>query len=136
MDEIKTVKSESCPSLSGRSTLSYSIGIKGDGIYLCLTGNTGSGIFSKDWIALTELDTVLTSDEKPITAGSIKSLFQGKSVNTVGFLIAALIAEGLLKISEGSLRSYQRVDPAEFKKAIQKLIDTPKTVKKIKKEEQ
>jgi hypothetical protein len=123
-DEIRVLKIGSCPSVSGRSTLTYHIGCKGDkSTYLRISENTGAGHFSKDWIPLTQLDPLLASDEKPITAGLLRSLFKGKSVNSAGFVIAALIAEGLLKVSEGSLRSYVPMDSTEFKKRIQALLE-------------
>jgi hypothetical protein len=62
---------------------------------------------------LAQLDPLLTSEEKPITAGLLHSLFKGKSINTAGFIIAKLITEGLLKISNESLRSYELTDPNE-----------------------
>lgn len=116
-EEIQVIKTALCPSLSERSTLTYEIGCKGNAIFLRISGNTGSGIFSKDWIPLSHIAS--TEDETPITAKKLRDIFKGKSVNTVGFLMAALIAEGLLKISENSLRSYDRIDPAEFNKTIQ-----------------
>jgi len=109
-----------CQSLSGRSTLTYSIGCRKDKeVFLCLVGNTGKGIFNKDWIPLVLLDPLLASEEKPITSGLLRELFQGKSSNSAGFILAVLINEGLLKVSKDSLRCYERIDPTEFKKNIQ-----------------
>ena len=126
--EIKVLKANcKCLSLSGRSTLTYQIGCSADRtIHLCITGNTGAGIYSKDWIGLSQID------DTPITAKKLREIFKGKSVNTVSFLIAALIAEGLLKVSEGSLRSYERVP--EYQNILNSYIDADslpkKTVKK------
>lgn len=124
-EEMRVLKIVTCPSLSGRSTLTYHIGCKGEGaIYLRLYENTGRGNFNKDWIPLSHLDPLMMSEEKPVTAGLLRSIFQGKSVNSTGFLMAALIAEGLLRVSGESLRSYHPVDSTEFKKGIQGLIDS------------
>ncbi|MCB2183112.1 MAG: hypothetical protein KQH63_13840 [Desulfobulbaceae bacterium] len=144
-EEIRILKTGECPSLSGRSSLTYNIGCKDDKeVYLQLTGNTGQGIFNKDWISLVELDSVLASGEKPITSGKLHSMFKGKSANSSGFVLAVLLNEGLLKRSNDNLRHYERIDPVEFKKIIQVFMtstkkDTtlplsPKITKKQKKE--
>jgi hypothetical protein len=127
MSEIRILKIGSCPSISGRSSLTYNIGCKADStLHLRICENTGRGVFNKDWIPLTELDPLLTSAEKPITAGSLRTLFQGKSANTTGFIMAVLIAEGLLKVSEPGC--YVRIDPSEFKKGIQALIESSESL--------
>lgn len=123
-EEIRILKTASCSSLSGRSTLTYDIGCNSHrSVYLRLSENTGKGIFSKVWIPLAQLDPLLASEEKPITSGVILKLYKGKSVNTAGFIIAVLISEGLLKVSKESLRSYERNDSSEFNQNIQKLMD-------------
>jgi hypothetical protein len=123
--EIRIVKIESSPSLSGRSRLTYQIGCNAEKIvYIRLFENTGQGIFNKDWVPLSLLDPLLSSQEKQITSGMLRSLFKGKSVNSAGFIIAALISEGLIKISDESLRSYECIDPAEFNMSIQILLDS------------
>lgn len=123
--EMRVVKIATCPSLSGKSTLTYHIGCMDDrAIYLRLAENTGQGNFSKDWIPLTLLDPLLESADTPITASLIRSLFDGKSVNTAGFFMAVLVAEGLLKVSEDVIRSYFPRDRTEFRSGIQSLFDS------------
>ena len=118
------LKTAECPSLSGRSTLTYNIGCENEKeVFISLVANSGPGIFNKGWIAVAQLDPLLSSAEKPITSGLLHALFNGKSANSAGFLLAVLIKEGLIKISKESLRCYERIDPAEFKKSIQALID-------------
>ncbi len=122
-EEVRTVKIATCPSLSGRSTLTYHVGIKEDqSVHLRIFQNTGNGIHSKTWVALGQLDPLLATEDKPITSGIIRELFRGKSVNTTGFLIAALISEGLLKIDDEVKRTYKRIDPTEYMKGITELI--------------
>ncbi|MFH1218150.1 MAG: hypothetical protein V1706_16775 [Pseudomonadota bacterium] len=139
--EFRILKNGSCPSLSGRSTLTYNIGCMGGEIYLRIVGNTEKGIFNKDWIPLAQLDPLLASVEKPITSGLLKAMFNGKSANSAGFVMAVLLNEGLMKISKDNLRHYERVDPAEFMKGVPALMESepddtpqPKTEKKRKKE--
>ena len=64
------MKTKECPSLSGRSTLTYKIGCNDDNkVCLSIVGNTGKGIFNKDWISLEEIDSMLASEKKPISSG-------------------------------------------------------------------
>ena len=130
--EMRILKTGECPSLSGQSTLTYRIGRNNDNeVYMSLKGNTGKGIFNKDWISLEEIDSLLATEKRPITSGSLKELFDGKSSNSAGFVLAVILSEGLLKISSNNERHYERVGKAEFKKSIQALIGSP--IKKKKK---
>ena len=123
-EEMRLLKIDNCPSLSGRSTLTYHIGCKEDlSVHLRIYQNSGTGIHSKDWVALAQLDNSMQSEDKPITASMLRELFKGKSTNTIGFILAALIHEGLIRIDDEVKRTYQRIDPAEYKKGIQDLID-------------
>lgn len=69
---------KTCPSLSGRSTLSYVI----EGDTLCIVGNSGGGLFSPEPVPLDALR------EASNTKG-LKHLFVGRSSNTAGFVLAA-----------------------------------------------
>jgi hypothetical protein len=120
--EMRILKTGECPSLSGQSTLTYQIGCNNDNeVHVALTGNSGKGIFNRDWIALDEIYSLLTGQEK-ITSGGLHGLFEGRSSNSAGFVLAALLKEGLLKISPGN-RHYDFVGRAEFGKIVQAMID-------------
>ena len=96
--EMKDLKTSECPSLSGLSTLSYKIGCNNDKeVCLSIVGNTGKGIFNKDWIVLEEIHSLLANQEK-VTSGSLHELFDGRSSNSAGFFLAALLKEGVLKL--------------------------------------
>jgi len=125
---MKILKTGNCSSLSGRSTLTYKIGCKDDEIFLCLTDNTGQGIFNKDWISLVRLDSLLASVQEPITSGLLRTIFKGKSANSAGFVLAVLLSEKLLKTSQGNLRHYERVDTATFNAVIGSLKESDVTV--------
>ena len=129
--EIRISKTGECPSLSGKSTLTYQIGLKDDEIYISLTGNSGKGIFNKDWLALEQIHTLLTSQEK-VTSGSLLCLFEGRSSNSAGFILGVLLKEGLLKISPGN-RHYNFVGQAEFGKIAQALLEAAPAKKPAKK---
>jgi len=123
-ENIRVLKTAVCQSLSGRSTLSYDIGIKnGVDVYFRLVGNSGTGIFNKDWVALAEIETLLAAEGQPITSGRLKKLAAGKSSNTPGFIFAVLVNEGLVAVSKDNLRHFERLDSSGFLAGIKKLVE-------------
>ena len=124
MNEICILKSGSCPSLSGQSTLSYHIGHKDDGVYLRLVENSQAGIFSDEWLPLQEVENLLASKEYSVKSSSIHTLFMRRSLNNGGFMLAVLINEGLVLVTEERENRYRRCDPTAFTAAIQELLET------------
>lgn len=114
--DIRVLKTGSCPSLSGKSKLGYEIGCNpAADIYLRIAKNSGKGYYSGDWVAWGQLHQVLGKPRgKPITFSTLGPIFQGKSINTAGFLLAVLKHEGLVQPSEEHRRCYERLDPAPF----------------------
>ena len=110
---MKILKTGNCPSLSGASTLTYEIGYDSE-IRFRITGNTGGGLFGKEWVAWSAIEPALV---EPITAGALKraGVCKGKSANTPGFLLAVLKAEALVK-------DQAKADPKAFLAAMEKLI--------------
>ena len=50
---VRVLKNGTCPNLSGKSTLSYRIGVNEAGeIMLQLVGNSNPGYFNNEWVAL------------------------------------------------------------------------------------
>ncbi len=96
-DDRHVLKQATCPSLSGASTLTYEIAADANGaLYFRITGNSGGGVFSEEWVAWSAIEPALA--DSPVTAGSLKRarVCKGKSANTPGFLLAVLKAEGLV----------------------------------------
>jgi len=121
---MKLLKTASCPSLSGSTTLTYQIGILEDQIYFRLHENSSGGLFGKDWIPLEQMEL---ATEKPITSSSLQALFKGKSANTGGFMMAVLRHENLIHQIVGRKRTYICCDSAAFNAAIKELVEaTPK----------
>ena len=126
---MKDLKTSECPSLSGSSILTYQIGCnEKNELHLSLSGNSGKGIFNKDWIVLEEIHSLLANQEK-VTSGSLHELFDGRSSNSAGFFVAALLKEGVLKVSPGN-KHYDLVGQAEFRKIVKALIGSPTKKKK------
>ena len=94
-EEIQVVKTASCPSLSGSSTISYEIGNLGDSQYIRLAGRSDKGgICCKDWISMVDIRQLLSGSPN-YTSQTLKPLYAGKSANSPGFLLAALVHEKL-----------------------------------------
>jgi len=131
MAERIILKTGECPSLSGSSILTYRIGRNNDNeeIYIALTGNSGGGHFSPDWVSLEQLYTVLDSQKKPITSGALHGLYQGKSSNNASFTAAILLSLGVLKVSPGN-KHYNLVQ-TEYKKIVKALLGSSAAKKKI-----
>ena len=101
IQEIQVVRTESCPSLSGRSTITYDIGSKGDTQYIRLTGNSAGGLFCKDWVAMDVIKPLLAGCPI-VTSKTLQPVFAGKSANSPGFLLAALVHEKLCNTGKDS----------------------------------
>ena len=63
------------------------------------------GIFSSEWVPWTDIFAVCHNCD-PLTSIRLRALFRGKSVNTAGFLMAALKDAGLIERKEGRIRHY------------------------------
>jgi hypothetical protein len=120
---IRVLKVGTCPSLSGRSTLTYHLGSSADSeIHLRIHANSGHGCFGRDWVALRTLQQALAKAPGPITSGSLNATFAGRSQNTSDFVLAALFHEGLLQPLRDT-RGYQPSDGVEFMKEARRLLE-------------
>ena len=120
-DNVRVLKTGTCPSLSGKSKLTYEIGAGSDSnICVRVTKNTGAGMFSKTWVALDQVHRLV--NDKPITSTTLAPLFKGGSANSAGFLLAVMKQEGLVQAVG---RAYERLDGKAFFAEIKKLIGSP-----------
>lgn len=114
---IRILKIATCPSMSGKSQLTYHVGCNADSeILFRVYANTASGFFSKEWIALTAIQQLFGKAPKAdaITSFALMPLFKGKSINTPAFLFAGLLNEGLVKPSTTTKRCYECTDSKKF----------------------
>jgi hypothetical protein len=112
---IQVLKETTCPTSSGKSTLTYQVGVDESGaIHLKVSSNDGGGFFSNEWIAFAGIQAALEAwpDDQGITSMTFRKIFRGKSSNTPGFLIAVLCAEGLLEQMPKKQRVHQACDPS------------------------
>ena len=57
---MKILKNDTCPSISGKSTLKYQIGANDDDApHLRMTGSSGGGFFSNEWISFEKIQALL-----------------------------------------------------------------------------
>ena len=129
---IRVVKSASCPSLSGKSTLTYELGCTSESeIQIRIKANSGGGFFSQEWISLNSIEEVLakTAAGTPLTTTALLPIFSGKSVNTAGFLLAVLKEVGLVRPLENKRRCFETVDSALFVEEVNALIASPVNLK-------
>ena len=122
--DIRILKVATCPSLSGKSTLTYQIACNAESdIQFRVIANTGGGFFSKEWITL---DTILEAfnerkGDKPVVSLLLYPLFQGKSLNTPAFLLAVLKQEGLVIPLDENPKHYEQLPSDTFMAEIEKL---------------
>ena len=111
----RILKIASCPTLSGKSRLTYHVGCTSDGaIQLRIYASTGGGTFSQEWVAWKDIERCLKKTSSAITSIALHALFRGKSVNTPSFLLSALKQEGVLVTMKGKHRVHELADPKPF----------------------
>jgi hypothetical protein len=96
-DLVRVIREGQCLSVSGRSTLTYQLGQLGDDgeHYVRIHDNTGRGMFARDWVSAEAIRAVLEGDA-PLTSSAFRPLYLGRSINTGGFLMAALRDLGVI----------------------------------------
>jgi hypothetical protein len=110
--DVCVLKTGSCDSVSGKSTLTYHIGESPDGeIHLRVHANTAAGFFSQEWVPLESIDKALGSH---FTSSALQSVFTGKSQNTPAFMLAVLLQEGLVIRATDKKRCYSKTEFAPF----------------------
>ncbi len=119
---LRIVRVASCPSLSGRSQLTYHVGCDESGaIHFRLWKNSAAGVFSNTWTQMKALSELLGKSSK-ITSASLLPEFEMTSRNDCGFTLALLVAEQLCEKNVGKDRTYRCCNPALFLERINALI--------------
>ena len=120
---IRIVKIGTTTNVSGKHKLTYHIGCDTESdIYFRVYENSGGGYFSTEWVSLKAIQQAIEQGRKPTTSFALYGLFNGKSVNTPAFLLAALLKEGLVNIHEDNQRCYAAANPDPFINEINLLI--------------
>ena len=125
--DMRVLKTATCKTLSGKSTLTYQIAISPESVvHLRISKNSGAGFFSDEWIALDDILDTLKKLRKdtPITAYYLSELFQGKSVNTPSFLLSVLKQLKIVRPLPKNKRHHELLDPMPFLDQVTHLMDT------------
>ena len=133
IDLIKPVHAGSCPSISGRSTLTFAIGKhETEGTWhLRIVGNSGGGMFCDEWAPGLDIDAVVVG-ATALTSRSFDVLHPGRSINTAGFVLATLKHLGLIRTNAENSRHHEHVPTESFVKVAMMTIDPSDSAKKSK----
>ena len=116
-DPITEIFTGECPSVSGRSILTYAIGRHKDTgeLHLRIVENSGKGMWFPGWASAKNIDAIVKGATE-LTAKSFHSLHPGKSINTGGFVMAVLRDLGLIRANEENTRLHEHVPATTFEK--------------------
>jgi hypothetical protein len=121
-EPMRILRAATCPSLSGRSELTYHVGCNDSGaIHFRLWANTGAGMFNNIWFSMVDVSELLSTPDG-ITSTALQPLWESTSRNNAGFTLAILQGEGLVAKSLTTQRTYCTVNPAPFLERINALI--------------
>jgi hypothetical protein len=119
VDHIESIYHGDCQSLSGRSVLTYALGrhtVDGS-LHLSITGNSGGGMWSKEPVAGSRIQDVVLG-ESGLTAKSFHVLHAGRSINTGGFILAALKDLGLIRANIENTRLHEHIPTTTFEQVV------------------
>lgn len=118
-DPITEIFTGECPSVSGRSILTYAIGRHDESgeLHLRIVDNSGKGMWFNGWAAAKDIDSIV-SGATELTAKSFHALHPGKSINTGGFVMAVLKDLGLIRANEENTRLHEHVPATAFEKVV------------------
>lgn len=114
----ETIFTGECPSVSGRSTLSFEIGRDPDGsLHLRIVGNSGGGMFCDEWASGSAIDAIVQGSVA-LRSRSFDALHPGRSINTAGFVLASLRYLGLIRVHAQNTRLHEHVPTETFSKVV------------------
>ena len=135
--DMRVLKTATCKTLSGKSTLTYHIGAMPDStVHLRISKSSGGGFFSDEWVSLDDILRVLKDRprESPVMSHFLTRILKGKSANTSGFILAVLTHLNLSRPLPKKKRVHELLDPGPFLDQVEKLMvsggTTKRTVKK------
>lgn len=132
VDPIKPLYEGECPSISGRSMLTFVIGQhqEDQSWHLRIADNTGKGMWFDGWASSESIDAIVKGASE-LTAKSFHVLHPGRSINTGGFVLAALKELGLIRPNVDNTRIHEHVPTMTFERVAVAAIN-PAAAKKSK----
>ena len=133
IDPIEVICTGTCESLSGRSDLTFAIGrhTEDQTLHLAITGNSGGGMWCKDFCSASDIQDIVLG-EGNLVARSFHPLHAGRSINTGGFILAALKELGLIRTNEENTRLHEHAPGTTFEKVISAYMAEAKAAKGVK----
>ena len=116
--DVRIVSAQSCATVSGKSKLTYHLGLHGSEPVIRIHCNTGPGFFNDEWIPVSKVIDALPKGE-PFTSYVLRSVFKGRSMNSRAFLMAALSSEGVVRRPMEHPRCWERADIEAFLARVQ-----------------
>ncbi|OAT18992.1 hypothetical protein M979_1816 [Buttiauxella noackiae ATCC 51607] len=119
------------PKASGMLTWQLAKSEADNELYLRLIANGSGGLFSKDWVPITKIESVLENQPATgFTSGVFKSLFKGASANNAGFLAAVLRSPDICLLEEHPDKLFTHVLYPDWRDRLNKLsaIDIQETI--------
>ena len=119
VDPIETIYQSEVPSLSERSMLGYEVGrhtVDGT-LYLRIVSNSGKGMWSKDFASASDIQSIVIGATE-LTAKSFHQLHAGRSINTGGFVLAALKGLGFIRPNAENTRLHEHVPTTTFEQVV------------------
>ena len=115
VDPIKVIHTGETLSLSGRSTLEFSIGrhSKDGSLHLRILSSSGGGMVCRDWVAASKIDAAVIGEEA-ITGKALQVLQMGRSINFGPYCLGICKALGQIRAKEANSRLHQHVPTTTF----------------------
>jgi hypothetical protein len=112
---IQTIYTGECPSLSGKSALTFAIGRhpEDQSLHLRIVTNSGGGMFCDEWASGSAIDALLQSSTVLISR-LMCELHAGRSINTGGFVLSVLKHLGLVRVNACNSRQHEMVPGSTF----------------------
>jgi hypothetical protein len=111
------------PKASGMLTWQLAMSEVDNELYLRLVANGCGGLFSKDWISLSKIATVLeTQPATGFTSGVFRPLFKGASANNAGFLAAVLRSPDICLLEAHPEKLFTHVLYPDWRERLKNLI--------------
>ncbi len=127
-DDLTPIKTATCPSLTGTTKISYKIAIdSSSNLYFQILKNSNTGKFSEEWIAYNDAKSAFPIG--PFSSAPLRKLYRNKSLNTPGFLLAAMLNEDIVEREPGKQLLFRFKSDETFLAEIERLtadvIDAP-----------
>jgi len=124
--DISVLRSGVCPSLSGKSELSFEWGrTESKEVRLRIVGNSGKGSFRQDWVDVGSIRAALNRSprDETITSDCLLALFRHASSNMPSFVFAVLLDARVVHKATRAKRRYEYAGDEAFEAFIKALLE-------------